>query len=122
MVFLIQQYKRVQPHTGNSMKSAYLWPLALILSACATKVTMVGPSYPPTDPSTVKVFATQKPDCNLEELGVIVTNLKWNQEKAVEDAKINAAKIGATHIQIGNITRNMYNDAAVSAVAFRCKL
>lgn len=96
------------------MRILLLTSIAVLVSACATKVTMTGPSYPPTDPATIKVFATQKPDCNLEELGLVVTNLKWNQEKAVEDAKVNAAKIGATHMQIGNVTRNGFNDAAVA--------
>lgn len=105
----------------SKMTSKLALPFLLLLTACATKVTSTGPTYPPTDPSTIKVFAVQKPDCNLEELGVVVTNLKWNQEKAVEDAKLNASKIGATYIQISDIKRNIYNDAAVTVVAFRCK-
>ncbi len=103
------------------MKIIAFIAIASVLAGCATKVTMTGGTYPPTAPESVKVFATQKPDCNLEELGIVVTNLKWSQDSAVEDAKVNAAKIGATHLQINNVTRNQFNDAAVSAVAFRCK-
>jgi argininosuccinate synthase len=51
----------------------------------------------------------------------VLTPLKWNQEKAVEDAKAKAAEIGATHIQITDVQRNIYNDAAVNATAYRCK-
>lgn len=95
--------------------------LVAFLSGCATKVTKTGPAYPPTNPEDIKVFAAQKPNCKLEELGLIVTNLKWNQEHAVTDAKEKAAEIGAHFIKLTDVKRNIYNDAAVQAVAFRCK-
>lgn len=99
----------------------YLIIPALLIAGCATKVTITGNSYPPTEPETIKVFAQERPDCSLEELGLIVTNLKWNQERAIKDAKLRASELGATHIQITEVERNIYNDAAVTAVAFRCK-
>jgi hypothetical protein len=104
------------------MRNYILVVMVLVLTGCATKVTRLGNGvYPATEPSSVKVFATQKPTCDLEEIGLIVGNLKWNQERAVEDAKIKAAKIGATHIQVTSVYSNLYNDAAVRATAYRCK-
>jgi len=92
------------------------------LSGCATKVTRLGNNvYPATSESSIIVFAGQKPTCELEEIGLVVTPLKWNQEKAVEDARTKAAEIGATHIQVTSVKRNIYNDAAVNATAYRCK-
>lgn len=79
------------------------------------------PCLPPTNPEDIKIFAAQKPNCILEELGLIVTNVKWNQERAVTDAKEKAAEIGEHFIQLTDVKRNSFNDAAVQAVAFRCK-
>ena len=104
------------------MRLALLLPLALLATACAnTQVTKTGPTYPPTDPASIKVFLTKQTDCtNLEELGAIMTPLKWNQEKAIEDAKVNAGRLGATHIRIINMANNAFNDARVSVIAYRC--
>lgn len=99
----------------------YLAILVALISGCATKVTITGKAYPPTEPENIKVFAQEKPACALEELGLIVTNLKWNQEIAINDAKSKASELGATYIQITEVERNIYNDAAVTAVAFRCR-
>jgi hypothetical protein len=102
------------------MKKTIVCALALLVAGCATKVTVTGKKYPPISIDEVKVFASIKPNCNLEEIGLVVTNLKWNQEKAVEEAKAKAAELGANYIQISDVKRNIYNDAAVTAVAFRC--
>jgi hypothetical protein len=94
--------------------------LALLIAGCATKVMVTGKKYPPISIDEVKIFAQIKPKCDLEEIGLIVTSLKWNQEVAIEDAKAKAAELGANYIQISDVARNAVNDAAVTATAFRC--
>ena len=95
--------------------------VSLAFVGCATKVAITGKTYPPTSPEQITVFLSQKPTCEMEEIGLVVTNLKSSQEKAIASAKEKAAEVGATHMQIIEVTRNIYNDAAVQAVAFRCK-
>ncbi len=94
---------------------------SVVLVGCGTKVTLTGKAYPPTTPSEIKIFALQEPDCKLEELGLIVTNVKNNQDAAIEDAKEKASQIGATYMKITEVKRNVFNDAAVTAVALRCR-
>ena len=95
-------------------------PLFFSLAGCASKVLITGKVYPPTNHENIILFAQQKPNCHLVEIGMITTNVEWNQEAAVKEAKIKAAEIGATHLNIVDIKRNAFNDAAVKAVAFRC--
>ncbi len=90
------------------------------LVGCATSVTMTGKAYPPVPPMHVKILFKEKPKCNYEELGYISTPLKWNQNKAIEAAREKAAVIGADYLVVETVQTNIYNDASVSAMAYKC--
>lgn len=96
--------------------TAFLW-----LSGC-TSVTMTGKQYPAVPPTHVKILFKDKPGCNYEELGFISTPAKWNQNRAIEAAREKAAEIGADYLVIETVQVNMYNDAMVSAMAYKCGL
>lgn len=95
--------------------------LAGLVSGCATHATMAGKAYPPVLPEQVKVLAKDKPQCKYEELAFISTPLKWNQNVAISAAQEKAAEIGADYIVIETVRLNKYNDASVSAVAYKCE-
>ena len=101
------------------MRNIFLF-LIILLYGCATSVTMTGTAKPPTDPKNVKVLFYEKPNCPFEELGFISTPLMWNQTVAIENAREEAAKIGADFISIQKVFKNAYNDAQVSALAYSC--
>ena len=94
--------------------------IAALISGCVTNVTMTGKSYPAVDPLQVKVLFKEKPKCEYEELAFIGTPLSWNQNRAVDKARNNAAEIGADYIMIEAVHINMFNEASVSAVAYKC--
>jgi len=81
---------------------------------------MTGKAYAPVDPLDVKILFKEKPDCNYEELAFIGSPLMWNQNAAVESAREEAAEIGADYIMIQSVNVNAFNDASVSAVAYKC--
>ncbi len=93
---------------------------AAVLSGCATNATMTGRAYPAVDPLKVKILFKEKPDCEYEELAFIGTPLAWNQNVAIQKARDKAAEIGADYIVIETVNVNMYNDASVSAMAYKC--
>ena len=101
------------------MKKLIIFSLVL-LSGCATNTTMTGKAYAPVDPLDVKILFKEKPDCNYEELAFIGSPLMWNQNAAVESAREEAAEIGADYIMIQSVNVNAFNDASVSAVAYKC--
>ncbi|HRK77761.1 MAG TPA: hypothetical protein PLQ95_04410 [Thiobacillus sp.] len=90
------------------------------VAGCATNVTMTGKAYPPVPVTNVKVLFTDKPKCDYEELGFIGTPAMWNQNAAVQSAREKAAEIGADYLLIQNVSVNMYNDAMVSGMAYKC--
>lgn len=90
------------------------------LVGCATNITMTGKAYPPVKPSEVKILFKERPKCTYEELGFISTPQKWNQNYAIEAARVKAAEIGADYLVIETVYQNMYNDASVSAMAYKC--
>lgn len=92
----------------------------LTASGCATNVSMTGKAHPPVTPSQVKILFKEKPKCNYEELGFISTPQKWNQNIAIEAAREKAAEIGADYLVVETVHHNMYNDASVSAMAYKC--
>lgn len=92
----------------------------LTVSGCATNVTLTGKAHAPVTPSQVKILFKEKPKCNYEELGFISTPQKWNQNIAIEAAREKAAEIGADYLVIETVHHNMYNDASVSAMAYKC--
>ena len=75
---------------------------------------------PPVDELKVKILFEDAPKCEYEELAFITTRLRWNQNAAVEDARESAASIGSDYISIKNVKINAYNDASVSAIAYKC--
>lgn len=90
------------------------------LSGCATSITMTGKAYSPVSPSQVKVLFKDKPKCDYEELGFISTPAKWNQNVAIEAAREKAAGIGADYLVVETVMVNEFNDAKVSAMAYKC--
>lgn len=102
------------------MKRIFYVGMAGVFAGCATNVTMTGKSYPPVPVTDVKVLFTDKPKCDYEELGFIGTPAKWNQNAAVQAAREKAAEIGADYLVIQNVSVNMYNDAMVSGMAYKC--
>ncbi len=90
------------------------------LVGCATNITMTGKAYSPVTPSQVKILFKDKPNCKYEELGFISTPQKWNQNVAIEAAREKAAEIGADYLVVETVHQNMYNDASVSAMAYKC--
>lgn len=92
----------------------------VLLGGCATNITMTGKAYSPVTPTQVKILFKDKPNCNYEELGFISTPLKWNQNAAIEAAREKAAAIGADYLVVETVTQNIYNDASVSAMAYKC--
>lgn len=92
----------------------------VLVSGCATNVTMTGKAHPPVSPTQVKILFKEKPKCNYEELGFISTPQKWNQNIAIEAAREKAAEIGADYLVIETVHQNMYNDVSVSAMAYKC--
>lgn len=101
-------------------RKALLMTVVTSLAGCATNVTMTGKAHPPVTPSQVKILFKEKPKCNYEELGFISTPQKWNQNIAIEAAREKAAEIGADYLVVETVHQNMYNDASVSAMAYKC--
>ncbi len=101
------------------MKHLNLLPL-ILLAACATKITMTGKQYPAVDPLEVKILFKEKPACEYQELGFIATPLSWDQNAAIDKARNKAASIGADYINVNSVHVNVYNDASVSAIAYKC--
>lgn len=101
-------------------RAALLMVVIASLSGCATNVTMTGKQYPSVPPTHVKILFKEKPQCKYEELGFISTPPKWNQNFAIEAAREKAAEIGADYLVIQTVQTNMYNDAVVSAMAYKC--
>jgi len=91
-----------------------------LLSSCASSVTMTGKALTANEPSDVKIVFHEKPKCDYEELGFISTPVMWNQTVAIEEARSQAASIGANYISIQKVYINAYNDAQVSAIAYYC--
>lgn len=102
------------------MRSVIYMAVVLALTACATNVTMTGKQYPAVAPSDVKILFRDRPSCRYEELGFISTPPMWNQNMAIESAREKAAAIGADYLLIENVSKNHYNDATVSAMAYKC--
>ena len=102
------------------MKIILIGILTVLLTACASSVTMTGKALPANEPSDVKIVFHEKPKCDYEELGFISTPLMWNQTVAIEEARKQAASIGANYITIQTVQKNQYNDAQVSAIAYYC--
>ena len=94
--------------------------VTFLLCGCMTNVTMTGKAYPPLTPLQVKVLFYEKPKCKFEELGFISTPTKWNQNVAIDAAREKAAQIGADYLVINTVHQNIYNDASVSAMAYKC--
>lgn len=91
----------------------------LTLTACA-KATMTGKAFPPVDSLDVKVLFEKEPECDYEEIAFIATSMLWDQNHAVNMARKKAASIGADYINIKKHHFNVFNDASVSAMAYRC--
>ncbi len=101
-------------------RKALLMTVIASLAGCATNVTMTGKAHPPVPPTHVKILFKEKPKCDYEELGFISTPAKWNQNIAIESAREKAAEIGADYLVVETVLTNMYNDAVVSAMAYKC--
>lgn len=99
-----------------------LFPLSILalISGCASHTTMTGRAYPPVQPEQVKILFKEKPKCKYEELGFISTPLKWNQNVAITAAREKAAEIGADYVMVETVHVNAFNDASVSAIAYKC--
>lgn len=93
---------------------------AALLSGCATNMTMTGKAYPAVPPSNVKILFKDRPKCNYEELGFISTPPMWNQNTAIEAARVKAAEVGADYFVVEYVQVNNFNDARVSGMAFKC--
>lgn len=93
---------------------------AVLLSGCATQMTMTGKAYDPVDPLSVKILFNSKPNCIFEELGFITTPLAWNQNRAVQLAREKAAEVGADYITIQAVHTAQFNDTSISAMAYKC--
>jgi len=102
------------------MKRLIYIGIGMMLSGCATSMTMTGNAYDAVDPMKVKILFKDKPKCSYEELGFINTPLAWNQNAAVELAREKAATVGADYIVIETVHTNNYNDCSVSAMAYKC--
>ncbi|TWI73221.1 hypothetical protein LZ24_01309 [Desulfobotulus alkaliphilus] len=94
--------------------------LFMLITGCATTATMTGRAYPAVNPLHVKVLFEEKPSCEYEELAFIGTPLLWNQNIAVQQAREKAAEIGADYVVIKRVHVNAFNDASVSAIAYKC--
>lgn len=90
------------------------------ISGCATNMTMTGKAYPSVSPSNVKILFKDRPKCNYEELGFISTPPMWNQNTAIEAARVKAAEAGADYFVVENVLLNNFNDAKVSGMAYKC--
>lgn len=101
-------------------RTALLTMFIVSLGGCATNVTMTGKAHSPVSPSQVKILFKEKPKCNYEELGFISTPQKRNQNVAIEAAREKAAEIGADYLMIETVHQNAFNDASVSAMAYKC--
>lgn len=101
-------------------RTALLTMFIASLGGCATNVTMTGKAHSPVSPSQVKILFKEKPKCNYEELGFISTPQKRNQNVAIEAAREKAAEIGADYLMIETVHQNAFNDASVSAMAYKC--
>lgn len=93
---------------------------AALLSGCATNMTMTGKAYPSVSPSNVKILFKDRPKCNYEELGFISTPPMWNQNTAIEAARVKAAEAGADYFVVEYVQVNNFNDARVSGMAYKC--
>jgi hypothetical protein len=103
------------------MRKLLILPLLLLLFSCmSTQVTMTGKPGNARMPSGVKIIFNDKPNCKYEELGFISTPLMWNQTYAIEEARRQAAAIGANYLSIQTVQKNEWNDAQVSAIAYIC--
>ena len=90
------------------------------LTGCATQVTLLKGPFPEKNPEDVKVLLKDNKDiCEAEEIALIRTPQKWNQNIAIDAAKEAAAQIGADYIRI-KVFYNTYNDASVVANAYKC--
>ena len=91
-----------------------------LITGCSTQMTMTGKAFKPVSPGDVKILFKDKPKCKYEELGFISTPLMYSQNRAVNSAREKAAEVGADYIVIESVHINEFNDASVSAMAYKC--
>lgn len=102
------------------LKAIFLILVVTLISGCASHTTLTGKAYPSVQPDQVKILFKEKPKCKYEELGFISTPLKWNQNVAITAAREKAAEIGADYVMVETVHVNAFNDASVSAIAYKC--
>lgn len=91
------------------------------LFSAATASNTSATQYPATDPSTVKLYIDQKPNCKYTEIGLVnvdtndIVGIPLSASAITQDFQDSAAKMGGTAVI--NITENL---GAQSGTVVRC--
>lgn len=90
------------------------------LVGCASS-TVTGRTYPPISENEVRIWFSGRPDCSLEEIGLITVPYSVGQSMMVSALKKEAAAIGAQHVLVTAVNSNRNLEYSGGALASRCK-
>ena len=94
-----------------------------MLTACVEPVMMSGTTYPPVDPSQVRMSFASTPNCaGAMEIGMIpqVGSNKYAQDRAMNAIRSQAAAKGANLVLLETRATSLLGDMLIDAVMFRC--
>lgn len=105
------------------MRNALLLVPLIALTACVEPVMMSGATYPPVDPSQVRMSFASVPTCaGAVEIGMIpqVGSNKYAQERAMNAIRSQAASNGANLVLLETRATSLLGDMLIDAVMYRC--
>ena len=94
--------------------------VVLYLVGCASS-TVTGRTFPPIPENEVRIWFSGRPDCTLEEIGLITVPYSVGQSMMVSALKKEAAAIGAQHVLVTAVNSNRNLEYSGGALASRCK-
>jgi hypothetical protein len=106
------------------MKKGILGSLAalVMMSGCGYKsnVMISQNEYDSIDENEVIILMNDKPQCNYEVIAAVTIDQYSGQATAIQEARKEAADLGADYVSINFINTYGDDDIGVAGIAYRC--
>ena len=90
------------------------------LYGCAMS-TVTGEKRTSISEESVRIWTAGRPNCQLEEVGIITVPYAIGQQMMISRMKSKAAEMGAEHVLLNTVNSNTNFEYSGGAVAARCR-
>jgi hypothetical protein len=95
---------------------------AMITTLCGCAMsTVTGEKRTSISEESVRVWTAGRPNCQLDEVGIITVPYAIGQQMMISRIKSKAAEMGAEHVLLNTVNSNANFEYSGGAVAVRCR-